>query len=354
MPKHRTFLDSVAPYQCPITGRAALNLDLNENASGCSPRVLKKLQTLTAIDVARYASRDDGERLVANFLALPADHVMVTNGADEALHLVCSAFLDQQAELLIVEPTFSMFRLCGEAAGARITSVPYPPDFRFPSERVLAAISPRTRAIILANPNNPSGTVAPASDLLRIIDSAPDAAVVIDEAYFEFYGHTLIGEIPHHANLIVLRTFSKAYGLAGLRLGVLAASPPTVSILRRIISPFNVNSLSLACLPEALADQEFVSRNVEAVRQVREHLVQFCSRNRIHTWRSHASFVLIEIGPRSSDFVKAMRELGVVIADRTENGPRPGCIRVGIPTHEQLPTLLAAFESSLRRIGHDV
>src|SRR5262249_19494453 len=157
---------------------------------------------------------------------------LLTNGADEAIHLLCETYLDPGDEALIVVPTYSMYQIYAKASGATVIEVALESDFRLSISNVLSQISDRTRLIAIANPNNPTGTVVAEADLVLIARSAPSAAVLIDEAYFEFYGQSMLDLIGVNPNIFVARTFSKAYGMAGLRIGVLIGNADQVTFLR--------------------------------------------------------------------------------------------------------------------------
>src|SRR5208282_3395267 len=184
MLKPRDSIAGMSPYHSPIVSRAGLSLDLNESMAGCSPRVLSRLRSLSAAEVSLYPEREIGERMVANFLGLAPEQVLLTNGVDEALALLFANYLDPGDELLFADPTFVMYPMLGEALGAQVVPVRSGEDLAFPTADLLARISPRTRVIAVANPNNPTGLASPRVDLLRIAEAAPDAAVLIDEAYF--------------------------------------------------------------------------------------------------------------------------------------------------------------------------
>ena len=250
MLKPRPSILGLSPYRSPIGNRAGLSLDLNESMAGCSPRVLARLRSLSAQEVSFYPQREAGEALVANFLGLAPEQVLLTNGMDEALALVFATYLgsgsheddDENGELLFADPTFVMYPILGEALGAKIVRLQSDEDLALPVADFLAHISPRTRVIVIANPNNPSGLTASRTDLLRIVAAAPHAAVVIDEAYVDFCdptsaAGTMLPDLAQHPNLFVARTFSKAYGLAGLRLGVITGAPEQVGYLRRHALP---------------------------------------------------------------------------------------------------------------------
>src|SRR5579859_4529147 len=175
-------------YRPPLAGRTGLRLDFNESTIGCSPRVLARLQMLDAEALARYPEREPVESEVASFLKLDPAQVLLTNGVDEAIHLLCSTYLEAGDEALIVVPTFTMYELFAAAAGARVIEVRAGDDFEFPLDALLARINPTTRLIMIANPNNPTGKAVACDVLIRIAEAAPNAAVLIDEAYFEFHG----------------------------------------------------------------------------------------------------------------------------------------------------------------------
>src|SRR5580658_10335615 len=219
-------------YHPPLGGREGLRLDFNENTVGCSPRVLARLREITAEEIACYPEREPIEAVVADFLGINRKELLLTNGVDEAIHLLCETFLQPDDEALIVVPTFAMYEIFAAATGARVITVPAGADFQFPTADLLSQVTPRTRLIAIANPNNPTGIVAEPNTLLEIASRAPQAAILVDEAYFEFYGNTLLGQCHNAPNLFVARTFSKAYGLAGLRVGVLTGNVTHVSMVR--------------------------------------------------------------------------------------------------------------------------
>lgn len=347
MLKPRAAVQNLDPYSPPLAGRSGLRLDFNENTAGCSPRVLQQLCRFTAEELARYPDRGSVEPIVARFLGLQPEQVLLTNGVDEAIHLLCETYLEPEDEVLFVAPTFAMYELYARAAGARAIAVPAAADFALPTQDLLRRISPRTRLIAIANPNNPTGTVARQADLLRIAQSAQQAAVLVDEAYFEFFGESVVGELVRGTNLFVARTFSKAYGLAGLRLGVLAGSSEQIPLVKRVSSPYNVNAVALACLPEVLSDQTTVNAYVAEVRASRARLEDKLSRLHVRFWSSQANFVLVRIGERHKDFVAAMGRRGVLIRDRSSDPGCEGCVRITVGRMEHTEFLLRALRETL-------
>ncbi len=351
MLKPRDAICNLTPYHPPLAGREGLRMDFNENTAGCSPKVLERLRSLTAEDLTRYPERAPLERRIAEFLALDPSQVLLTNGVDEAIHLLCSAYLEPGAEAVVPVPTFAMYELSAQAAGATVVRVPAGGDFAFPADAILAALSPRTRLIAIANPNNPTGAIAATAELVRIAQAEPNAAVLVDEAYFDFYGQTALSEIQRLPNLFVSRTFSKAYGLAGLRLGALIGAAEQIAWLRTVTSPYNVNAAALACLPIALEEQTYVRNYVAQVRAGREELRAALTQAGVQSWPSEANFVLARFGNAREPFVAGMRRRGILVRDRHTDPGCAGCVRITLGTNEHNRLLLAALRETLAECG---
>ena len=331
-------------------GREGLRLDFNENTVGCSLRVLARLRDLTSEELARYPEREPIEAIVAGHLGVEPNELLLTNGVDEAIHLLCETFLGPDDEVLIVVPTFAMHEISAAATGARVLCVPAGEDFRFPTSALLSRITPRTRLIAVANPNNPTGAVAKPAALIEIARRARDAAILIDEAYFEFYGQTMLPLFRDLPNLFVARTLSKAYGMAGFRIGTLAGNARHIEMVRRVSSPYNVNGVALACLPAALADDAYVEHYVAQVREGRAQLQDEFRNREIPFWPSEANFVLARFGSLKSAFVDGMRSRGILVRDRSHDYGCDGCVRITIGTTEQTTRLLTALREVLEEI----
>jgi histidinol-phosphate aminotransferase len=330
-------------YHPPLARRTGLRLDFNENTDGCSPRVLARIREITPDDLARYPEREPVEKVVAEHLGLSPEQVLLTNGVDEAIHLLCEAYLEPQDDVIVVTPTFGMYEIYAEATGARVIRVQCESDFLFPISKVLDSITTSTRLITVASPNNPTGTVATREQVLQIAKAAPNAALLVDEAYFDFHGQTLIPELARTPNLFVARTFSKAYGLAGLRIGILAGPREQLPMVRRVSSPYSVNAVALLALPAALADGEYIANYGLQVKQGRLRLQRELQSLNIYSWRSDANFLLLRVGPRHRDFVAAMRERGILVRDRSSDPGCDGCVRITIGTANQMDRLLPAL-----------
>jgi histidinol-phosphate aminotransferase len=276
--------------------------------------------------------------------------VLLTNGVDEAIHMLCQTFLDRGEEFLFPTPTYSMYEVYGSSTDAMVKTVSSGEDFAFPLDALLGAITPETKLIAIASPNSPTGTVASREQILAVLDRAPHAAVLVDEAYYHFYGQTVIDLVGRLPNLVVARTFSKAYGLAGLRLGMLAAPAEMQQWLRTVISPYSVNSLALACLPAALDDEAYLQWYVGEVKAARAEMVDCLRRLGVPQWPTQANFVLVKIGPRHAEFVQAMHRRGVLTRDRSKDPGCDGCVRITVGTREQMKQAVSAMSEALNEI----
>jgi histidinol-phosphate aminotransferase len=337
-------------YHPPLGNRDALRLDFNENTLACSPKVLEALAAVSAGALTRYPERESVEALVAGHLGLMPAQVALTNGVDEAIHVLFQAFLDHGDEVLVPVPTYTMYEIYASATDAGVVNVQAADDLQFPFERLLAAITPRTKVIAIANPNSPSGSVAMREQLLELAARAPQAVVLVDEAYFHFHGETvmdLVGKVP---NLAMARTFSKAYGLAGLRLGLLAGPVELMRWVRRVLSPYSVNLLALACLPAALKDEAYLSNYVSEVISARGEFEAALDRAGLRRWPSRANFILVEIGPRHAEFVRRMREAGVLVRDRSSDPGCDGRVRITIGTREQMRKAAVVMNEALAQM----
>jgi histidinol-phosphate aminotransferase len=224
-PTPRRRVQAMKEYHPPLGCRDLLRLDFNENTFACSPKVREVLGSISAGALTRYPEREPVEAIVAEYLHLTAEQVALTNGVDEAIHVLFEAFLEPGDELLLPVPTYTMYEVYASATDAHVVAVQAYDDLKFPFQRLLAAITAKTKIIAIANPNSPSGSTALHAQLLEIAQRAPHAVVLVDEAYFHFHGETVIDLVDVLPNLIVARTFSKAYGLAGLRLVASTRSP---------------------------------------------------------------------------------------------------------------------------------
>jgi histidinol-phosphate aminotransferase len=346
-PAPRARVQAMKEYRPPLGDRDALRLDFNENTVACSPKVREVLGCISANSLTRYPEREPVEAIVAAHLGLAPAQVALTNGVDEAIHVLFEAFLEEGDELLLPVPTYTMYEIYSSSTNAQAVAVQAADDLKFPFERLLAAITPRTKIIAIANPNSPSGSAATRAQLVEIAMLASRAVVLVDEAYFHFHKETVVDLISVVPNLIVARTFSKAYGLAGLRLGLLAGPVELMRWVKRVLSPYSVNSLALACLPPALEDTAYLDWYVGEVLAARGEFEAALDEAKVRRWPSHANFVLVEIGAQHKEFARRMGEAGVLVRDRSSDPGCDGRVRITVGTREQMREAAVALNETL-------
>jgi histidinol-phosphate aminotransferase len=329
-----------------------LRLHLNENTGGCSPKVVEAVRAFDARGIATYPDYRAAIVETAAFLGVDPDWIVLTNGLDEGVLLTSIAYLTPKTPAALVElgasfvavgtpdvvmalPAFDTYVTSAKALGARVVGVKPGPDFAFPTDRVIEAITPNTRIVYINNPNNPTGQPVSTEDIRRVIAAAGHALVFLDEAYHDFMGENFLKEAREHPNVLVGRTFSKAHGLAGMRVGVMVAPPAILEPIRYVMPLFNLNVVAVAALRAALTDRDFTPWYLEQVRESKQLLYDVCDRVRLKYWKSAANFVLIDGGQRVRPLIDALIARGVLVRDRTHDPNTPNCFRVtaGVTDH---------------------
>jgi histidinol-phosphate aminotransferase len=339
LPIRQAILDR-RTYEPPGEGRAdKLRLDFNENTAGCSPAVQRALAKLTPTLLSMYPEYDRGTRRLARHFQVAPEELLLTNGGDDALRLFFDAFVDAGTTAVICEPTFPMYRYWGEVAGAKIEVQRYGPAMEFPLDGVLQALADHPRVLFVCNPNNPTGTLLQKSTIETILKTATHTAVVLDEAYAEFSGLTVSSCIHQYPQLFVVRTFSKAAGLAGLRLGAVIACAESLAILRRATAPFPVNVAALAAAEAAVGDSKTMKLYVKNILRTRAWFEKELHMLNIKTFPSAGNFLLADFGPRGSEMCAQLQRKGVLLRDRAKD-IGIGLIRVSIGTQKEMERLL--------------
>jgi histidinol-phosphate aminotransferase len=341
-------------YERPQARDGGLRLHLNENTAGCSPRVQRVLRDLTREHAAFYPDYDAAIAASAAHFGVSPGNVVLTNGLDDGIMLASLVALRGATpadpfDAIVVQPAFDMYAACADAMGARIVEVPPGPDLVFPLQRVLDAIGPRTRIIFLTNPNNPTGLSIPEAGIAEVAKAAPAATVFLDEAYADFAGRSMIddaaaGTIP---NLLVGRTFAKAFGLAGLRVGALIGRVETLAPIRRAILPYTLNAYAAAALPAALEDREYYEWYLAEVQESKRLLYEVLARAGVTFWPSDGNFVLAYFGNDLERVVGAVADRGINIRDRSADPGCAGCARITAGVVDHTRQLVSALEEVL-------
>ncbi len=346
MPEVRRAVLQMAPYSPPTGGREGkLRLDFNENTVGCSPRVIEFLkEKLSAGGLSVYPEYVEAKQELAAFFGVQENELLFTNGTDEAIQVLVNTYVDDHDDVVILRPSYAMYRFYAEVAGASIRELEYrPDDLAFPLEELVAAITPRTKAVLIANPNNPTGTGVCVDGIQRILEMASNAAVLIDEAYYEFSGVTALPLVAKWPNLFVSRTFSKVYGMAAMRFGCLFSQSGNIEYLHKAQSPYSVNTLAALAARAAIRDTDYVEDYVDEVLAARALAYEGLAKLGIRSYASQANFILFQAGERAIPVRDELRRKGVLIRDRSYE--IPGCVRVTIGTREQIRRFLSELEA---------
>jgi histidinol-phosphate aminotransferase len=332
-----------------ITG--AVKLASNENPLGISDKVKQGLVDELS-EVSRYPDANGfylKGKLAAKF-AIEPNQITLGNGSNDLLELIARTFVSAQDEVMFAEHAFVVYPLVTQAIGAKACVVPAK-DYGHDLDAMGAAINDKTRMIFIANPNNPTGTFLAADALKRFLDGVPEnIIVVLDEAYDEYVSDeqraNSISWLVDYPNLVITRTFSKAYGLAGLRVGYSASSADMAGLLNRLRQPFNVNSLALRAAEIALEDDAFLQRSVELNRQGMQQISAFFQEKKLDFIPSWGNFITFDTGRDGGEVYQALLRHGVIVRPIGGYG-LPKHLRVSIGTAEENQQFIEALTKVL-------
>jgi histidinol-phosphate aminotransferase len=347
----------IEKYQKPAELYDGLRLHQNENTGGCSPRVLAALASLRAEQVGFYPPYEAATRACARYLGVDPDRLSLVNGLDEGIMATAVAYLrprpgEPVPEAIIPDPAFEILAFDTEIVGGVPVHVAPGPDYAFPLDRVLEAITPRTRVVFITSPNNPTGVLTPLDAIRTVASRVPAGTLVfVDEAYAEFSGISFIPELERYPNVVVGRTFSKAFGLAGLRIGALTGHPDALEAIRLIVPVYSVNIAAVVAVQAALDDLAFLDRYRAEVEESRQRLYAACDRLGLRYWPSAANFVLIDAGSRAAALASGAAARGVYLRDRSKEAGLEGCLRVGAGIVSHTQRCIDVFEEVLCAAG---
>lgn len=345
----RTAVAQMRAYSPPQNGRSGkLRLDFNENTVGCSPSVIAAVTSaLTGESLSMYPEYTQARSTVSSFLGINDDQMTFTNGTDEAIQLLFNTFVEAGSEVLLLTPSYAMYQFYAELAGAVVRQVEYKVEdnLEFPLGAVLEAIGPNTRAVCISNPNNPTGTPVSEAQLRTVIEAIPDGLVLVDEAYVEFSGVTAMGWLDEYPQLFVSRTFSKAFGMAGLRCGCLCSQQQNVAWLRKAQSPYSVNVVAVLAAIAAVQDLAHVRGYVNEVLAARSLVEDGLTALGLRWYPSAGNFILFNVGSRATTIRDELKQTGILVRDRSYE--ISGCVRVTIGTQAQMKQFLNELENAL-------
>jgi len=332
-------------YDPPLEGRRSLmRLDFNENTRGPSPKAMDVLRNAGPELLSAYPEYSKAYERFSSYYGLDKDCILASNGTDESIRLIYNAYVGEGDRVVLPVPTFAIFESESRLQGADLEKVPYNKDLSFPENRLIEQCEDAQLTIIV-NPNNPTGTSADISVIEKAVWRSE--LVLVDEAYAQFSKRTSLDLVKEYDNIIVTRTFSKACGLAGLRLGLAFASPEIISTLKKVSSPYSANALAIECACATLDDDEYVASYIDEVKKSRERLTKGLADLGLTPFRSDANFVLCKVGKDVKSVVGALREKGVLVRDRSSYELLEGCLRIGAGTMEETEYVLSALKDIL-------
>ncbi|MGR0480407.1 MAG: pyridoxal phosphate-dependent aminotransferase [Candidatus Electronema sp. V4] len=343
-------LSTYKPPWSHIDRTAYLRFDLNENTlplPGCVKAALHDF-----IDSDRIPLYPDCAAFLpklARYVGTAPELLLVTNGSDQGIEVVLRSFLGEGDELVMAQPGFPMFGQIAGVIGAKIKGVPYTSDLRFPRREFFAAVSPATKLIVLVNPDNPTGVAISLDVIEEALALRPDLPVLVDEAYFEFTGATALPLLEKYPNLIILRTFSKAFALGGLRFGHIIAQPDLITEFSKVRGPFDVNTCALTAAEAQLDDPAATWRRFpqEAMQLAKPYLEAFLKENKVKQYPGAAHFMLVE--PEDRDGAVAfLKARGILVRPMVAPAIKT-CFRMNVGTLEQTKHFAEVYADYLRQ-----
>jgi histidinol-phosphate aminotransferase len=345
LPVRQAILDR-RTYEAPAEGRwGKIRLDFNENTTGCGEAALAALRRLRRKELAMYPEYEAPTRILAQYFRVKPTELLLTNGGDDALRVFFDTFVEPRSHILICEPTFPMYRYYAEIASARVETLHYSAAMEFPLDAALRALRKKPRVFFLANPNNPTGTLVTKPALQKLLHAATHTALVLDEAYADFSGLTGVPWIRRHANLFIAKTFSKAAGLAGLRLGAVIAHQKSLELVRRAMPPFPVNCAALAAAVAAVRERRTIARYIRETKRRRDWITQQLQRRGVRVFPSHGNFVLVDFGGQGAAVFQHFTRKGILVRERSKD-LGPGYARITIGTPAELNALLSVMDQA--------
>lgn len=331
-------------YHPPLEGRRSfVRLDFNENVAGCSPRLIEALKTIDAREIATYPEYGALRQKLSAFFRLPESCLLPTNASDEGILTVFQTYLNAGDELILPVPTFAMFSFYAELLGLALKTVLYNEDLSFPACRIEAAVTEKTKALVLINPNNPTGTRIDRDFIVRMLERLGDRLLLLDEAYVEFSGESAIDLIDRYKNLVILRTFSKSFGMAGLRLGTVLSCAENIENLSKAHSPYSISGVTVKLAMAALDDADYVARYAREAVKSRGRIEADLTARGIPVFPSRGNFVLARFGARSREIEAALKSRGILVRDRSSDPLLSGCLRITTGTDAETERLIKAL-----------
>lgn len=345
-------IKDIAPYSPPLNGRLDFSgdlLDFNERTTEPSKKVKVALKEFfQGGKIQRYPEYVGLQEKIAKYAKVDISQIMITNGSDHGIDIIFRTFVDKRDTIIMSVPTFPMFMQYAQMLGCRVLKIPYKKiDFKFPVAEILQLLkNKRPKLIVVCNPNNPTGTIVPIKEIGVMARSAPDSIFMIDEAYFEFSGVSAVPLLSKFSNIIIVRTFSKAFGLASLRIGYVVASENHIREMMKVRGPYAINMVAHIAASAALDDAENMKMYTQKVMVKAKPLVEiFFKKNNILFYESGANFILFK--PESKQEVyEYLKKNNILVRPQSTKGIED-MLRVSIGTVKQMKRFIKIYSQLL-------
>ena len=329
-----------------VAAKDMVKIDANENPYGCSPRVGKALAHYPQFNIYPDDGQEKLRQLLAGYAGVDAKYIVAGNGSNQLIDLLVRLLINPGDEIINCTPTFGIYSFSAKLCNATLVEIPRDENFNIDITKVKAAITKKTKLIFVTNPNNPTGNLTPQKDIIELLETG--APIVVDEAYYEFSRQTIMPLIGKYENLIVLRTFSKWAGLAGLRVGYGIFPEAIADFILRIKIPYNVNVAAQVAVAESLKDIDYLMASVQRLIDERQRLyTQLQKISWLTVYPSQSNFILCRIKNNDArDLHKKLQMKGILV--RYFDQPRiKDCIRFSVGKPEHTDVLI----KTLREIG---
>ena len=333
----------VLSQRAELPSNKVIKLDGNENPYGCSPQVYQALATYPYYHNYPDPEQMELRKALEKYTGLSRQHIVCGMGSDELIDLILRLFLKPVDEVINCPPTFGMYPFSTDVCGGRVVDVPRTEDFALDMSSIKKALTTRTKAIFVASPNNPTGSIATEKEIMELVGTGK--IVVVDEAYFEFGNATMANLVPSYPNLIVLRTFSKWAGLAGLRIGYGFFPVEIAGYLMKIKQPYNANAAAQAAVLASLADIEYLRANVTKIVMERKRLFSKLKElNWLRPYPSQGNFILCSLPDgKAKKIWRQLQKKGIFV--RHFDTPRlKDCLRISVGRPEDTDALVKALK----------
>lgn len=352
IPKPTSHLETLQPYEealaIPLSERLespVLKLDCNEATYPPSPLVKKRLiEFIEGQPLNWYpdTQAQDLRRALTRYVGYSPECIATFNGCDHALETLCQAYVEKGDEVVIFSPTYDNFRVFAENAGGVIVPIFAKSPFETNVEGLKEVLSPKAKIVYLANPTNPTGVTYSKNEIQFILETSSSSLVIVDEAYFEFWGETSLPLIKNYPNLVVTRSFSKAFGLAALRCGYIVSDPRNIDAINKIRNGKSINALAQVAAEAALEDLSYIQTQIQKIRESKSWLLRELQEMGIFAIDTPANFVLIQASsPEAVE--KALQSENVLVRNRSQITQLEGFLRVTVGMKAEMEQLLGVL-----------